>query len=306
MKKIVVLAFFAGLVAGALAVLGVMELERTFVSVRDEALLQRLRAAHADLGRRISALEGTARRQSGSVLRAVAPSLRQRVTRVVVRECILPAPDSVSQTPSAILNSGILADSRPKDGVDSAPAALVPPAVAVNATFPAPSLLSSSSATPSALQIEERAADGRSGSRAESQAPAATAYARALGLYESGRYAQSRDAFTAFSRSFPRSPLAPNALYWIGETWYAQQRFEQARHAFAQVSTRYPRHAKSADALLKQAYSAFKSGNPALARRLLGRLDACYPGSHASLLGREARRKMRGHVDSGSLVTARG
>ncbi len=304
MKKIVVMAFLAGLVAGVLATLGVVGLERAFVSPRDAAIL-RLKVAHAGQGRQSFALARSARPGSGSILQAVAPSLRQRVAPVVLRECILPSDASIFQTPVKIQDFEANPD-QPRADTAEEPALVAPSTPAANATLLSPSQLFESAATASTHRVGERTEEGKDGAPDLLGASSAAVYARAFALYESGRYAQSRDAFDAFARAFPRNSLVPNALYWIGETWYAQQRFARAGEAFALVPSRYPRHAKSADALLKQAYSALRSGNPTLARRLLDRLDAGYPGSRASILGREALRAMRGRAESGSQVTARG
>ncbi len=299
MKKIVVLAFLAGLMAGVLATLTVVGLLP--VASRDAAIL-RLKVAHADQGRQFSALERSARPGSGSILRAAAPSLRQRVTPVVVRECILPAGDAIFQTPSTSQPPELSPD---QSEADMAEESVPLPAPVANATLAPPSQRSASIAPPPD-RAQERAGDGKGDSPALAAASPATVYARALALYESGKHVQAREAFEAFMRAFPQSSLAPNALYWIGETWYAQQRFARAGEAFALVPSRYPRHAKSADALLKQAYSALRSGNPTLARRLFDRLDAGYPGSHASVLGRAALRAMRGRAESSSQAAARG
>lgn len=144
---------------------------------------------------------------------------------------------------------------------------------------------------------------------AKPPAPARTPeqqYAAALKSYEAQHYEQARKQFAAFMDTFQGHKLLPNALYWTGETWYAQGRYERAAQAFAQVVQSYPRHAKSPDALLKLAYAAMRQGRLDQARTYLDRLEASYPDSRASRLGRQARSKLQGRNEFEMLAVACG
>ena len=46
-------------------------------------------------------------------------------------------------------------------------------------------------------------------------------------------------------------PLAGNAQYWLGETYYVRKDYENAATAFALGYQKYPKSAKAADDLLK-------------------------------------------------------
>jgi tol-pal system protein YbgF len=131
-------------------------------------------------------------------------------------------------------------------------------------------------------------------------------YARALKSYQNGRHALAREQFAAFMRDFPRHRLLPNALYWTGETWYAEARYDRAMEYFTQVVQDHPRHAKSADALLKLAYSALRQGQPVQAGVYLQQLETRYPDSPASRLGRQARGRIQGCNESITVALARG
>ncbi len=158
-----------------------------------------------------------------------------------------------------------------------------------------------------AVKAKESAA---SASASKKKAAAETApeqeYARALKSYQNGRHAQAREQFAVFMQNFPGHKLLPNALYWTGETWYAQARYERAMKFFSQVVQDHPRHAKSADALLKLAYSALRLGQPGQAGDYLQQLEARYPESPASRLGRQARGRIQGCNESKTVAMARG
>jgi tol-pal system protein YbgF len=191
------------------------------------------------------------------------------------------AEDSPSPSP---LRS-VKADAPAQNATDAAPEAGV-------MSSPAPTLKSSGSKKDSMSPV--RAADPKKD------------YARALKSYEDGRHAEARERFTAFLSAFPGHPLAPNALYWSGETWYAQARYDRAAENFAQVVQNYPRHAKSPDALLKLAYSAMRQGRLEQAGVYLRQLESRYPDSPASRLGRQARSRLQGQSGSKGVVLARG
>ena len=118
-----------------------------------------------------------------------------------------------------------------------------------------------------------------------SAAPARTeqnAYDMALGLYRTGRFAQAEKAFQAFLEAYPNSRLTPNALYWIGETFYSRGMFSDAIFAFKDVQARFPRHGKTPDSLLKTALAYAKLGDSQNAELHLAVLKEDWPKSEAA------------------------
>jgi tol-pal system protein YbgF len=81
------------------------------------------------------------------------------------------------------------------------------------------------------------------------------AYAAALAAVRADQYADSAQRFSAFVQQYPDSPLAANAYYWMGESYYVTQNYQLALDAFKAVVTRYPDSPKSPGALLKLGYS---------------------------------------------------
>jgi tol-pal system protein YbgF len=75
--------------------------------------------------------------------------------------------------------------------------------------------------------------------------------------------------FKDFQKKYPKSNLAANAQYWIGESHYALREFDQAIIEFDAVRTKYPEAAKVPAALLKQAYAFAELGENPNARLLL-------------------------------------
>ncbi|MFG6358997.1 tol-pal system protein YbgF [Taurinivorans muris] len=86
-------------------------------------------------------------------------------------------------------------------------------------------------------------------------------YDKAYNLYQKKQYAASEKVFDEFLAKYPQDVLAPNALYWKGETLYARAIYPQAIFSFKEVQTRYPKHPKTADSLLKTAMSYARLGD---------------------------------------------
>ena len=103
----------------------------------------------------------------------------------------------------------------------------------------------------------------------------------ALGLYRTGRFAQAEAAFQAFLEAYPNSRLTPNALYWMGETFYSRGMFSDAIFAFKDVQARFPRHAKTPDSLLKTALAYSRLGDRQNAELHLTVLKEDWPKSEA-------------------------
>lgn len=120
-------------------------------------------------------------------------------------------------------------------------------------------------------------------STSQTSTPASTnTYDGAMNLYKSRQYADSEKAFDAFLRANPNSPLAPNAIYWKGETYYARGLYPQAIFAFKEVQTRYPKHSKAPDSLLKTAMSYEKLGDTENANLHYTVLIEDFPSSSAA------------------------
>ena len=77
-------------------------------------------------------------------------------------------------------------------------------------------------------------------------------YEHALSLLMiTARYDTAERAFKAFLASHGEHPLAANAQYWLGETYYVRKNYADAAAAFIEGYTRYPEGPKAADNLLK-------------------------------------------------------
>lgn len=126
---------------------------------------------------------------------------------------------------------------------------------------------------------------------ASTPAEAAAQYNKGLEILKAGQIEAARKAFTDFLAQNPSSPLVPNALYWLGETWYADKNFPQAILTFKEVTRRFPEHHKAAAALLKIGMSYERTGDTDNAAFYWKALLDGYPKSEPAGL---ARQKLKG------------
>jgi tol-pal system protein YbgF len=104
-------------------------------------------------------------------------------------------------------------------------------------------------------------------------------YRNALMLYGKNRVADSRRAFQDVFDADPTGELADNALYWIGETYFAAGDFTNASKYYRRVTTEFADQNKAPDALYKIAVALERTGDLALARKTLQEVIERYPYS---------------------------
>ena len=80
------------------------------------------------------------------------------------------------------------------------------------------------------------------------------AYDSAFEMLKQSRYQDAVEQFQAMVNTWPDSPLADDALYWMAEANYVNREFEAALNGFRAVVERYPDSARLPEAMLKVGY----------------------------------------------------
>jgi tol-pal system protein YbgF len=112
-------------------------------------------------------------------------------------------------------------------------------------------------------------------------------YDAALDQFKGGNYAAATGSFAGFIKTYPKSPLAPSAQYWIGNAQFAQRDFRGAIATQRQLIAAYPDSQKVPDALLNIATSQAELGEAPQSRRTLDELIAKHPQSEAAAKARQ-------------------
>lgn len=108
------------------------------------------------------------------------------------------------------------------------------------------------------------------------------AYEVAFDALKAGRYAESAQLFQDFLQAYPSGAYAPNAYYWLGESYYVTQNYALAQQQFQMLLDRYPTHDKAPGALLKVGLSQFGQKQLRDAEATLSQVSTRYPGTDAA------------------------
>lgn len=118
------------------------------------------------------------------------------------------------------------------------------------------------------------------------------AYDAAFATLKAGRPADASSQFLAFLQQYPNGVYTPNALYWLGESYYVTQNYEPAREQFQTLVDRYPTHDKAPGALLKLGLAQQGLKQLDAAERTFGTVVSRYPGTDAARVAQDRLRAL--------------
>ncbi len=178
------------------------------------------------------------------------------------------------EQPSAPL--GAPAGAAPSAAPAAAPAA--PPAIAPTPPASAPPAVAAAQTTiaPAPSDAEARAYEAGQGQR------------------RIGNYQGAITAFQAFIDQYPKSPLAPRAQYWIGDSYYNLRDFKRSIAAQQKLIATYPGSSSVPDALLNTASSQIELGDMRGARTTLDGIVTRYPTSEAAVKAKRRLANLKG------------
>jgi tol-pal system protein YbgF len=116
----------------------------------------------------------------------------------------------------------------------------------------------------------------------DDQAREVKAYDAASNLFRRNDFPSAIDAFRAFVKDFPDSPLAANAGYWIGISYANMHDYKNALATQEALIAKFPQSAKAPDAMLAVAAIQSEQGDSGSARNTLEDIVARYPSSEAA------------------------
>ncbi|HML44227.1 MAG TPA: tol-pal system protein YbgF [Hyphomicrobium zavarzinii] len=118
-------------------------------------------------------------------------------------------------------------------------------------------------------------------------------YETAYGHLLQQDYGAAQAGFRDFLKSYPQDPLAPNALYWLGESHYVQRNYADAAEAFDLVISAYGTSGKAADAQLKRGMALAQLGKRQDACTSLRAVTSKYPNAPAHLKAKADSERQR-------------
>ena len=118
-------------------------------------------------------------------------------------------------------------------------------------------------------------------------------YNVAFDALKAGRFADASELFLSFLELYPAGMYTPNALYWLGESYYAAGKYVLAQQQFLDLVDRFPGHDKAAGGLLKLGLSQYNAGDATAAEATLLQVGQRYPGSDAARTAADRLRTLR-------------
>jgi len=106
--------------------------------------------------------------------------------------------------------------------------------------------------------------------------------------YAAAQWSLAVTGFDAFLKTFPRSEMADDAQFYIGETYYFQNRWPDAVAAYNQVIQNYPMTNAVPDAYYKRGLAQERLGQLDAARESWNTAVTKYPDSDAGRLAKQA------------------
>jgi tol-pal system protein YbgF len=109
--------------------------------------------------------------------------------------------------------------------------------------------------------------------------PEESLYESALAKFRAGQSEEALAGFKHFLGKYPKSKLADNAQFWIGECYFSLRQYEQAILAYQEVIKNYPQGNKVPNAMLRQALAFNEINDTTSAKLLLKKIVKSYPNS---------------------------
>jgi tol-pal system protein YbgF len=118
-------------------------------------------------------------------------------------------------------------------------------------------------------------------------------YELTLTRFKEEKYEEALSGFESFLKKFPRSDLADNAQFWVGECYMAIKQYERAILAYQDVIQLYPKGNKVPNAMLRQALAFNEIGDKTSLKTLLKNIIKKFPNSSEAKVAKIRLEKMK-------------
>lgn len=116
----------------------------------------------------------------------------------------------------------------------------------------------------------------------------------AMNMLAKSQYDDASGTFRAFVDANPNDPLAPQALYWLGDIAYVQKDFSSAARAFVEELKKYPTSPRAAESMLKLGQSLLAMDQKQEGCTTLRALAEKYPQASTTVLNEAAALRKAG------------
>ncbi len=108
-------------------------------------------------------------------------------------------------------------------------------------------------------------------------------YNAALQAFQAGQYPEAETGFKAFLAANPAHRLSPDAIFYIGETYFQRSRPREAAEQYLKVTTDYSKSSRAPESMVRLGQTLAELGNSEQACATLGEFGKRYPTASASV-----------------------
>ena len=108
------------------------------------------------------------------------------------------------------------------------------------------------------------------------------AYDDALKAFQAGNLKKADQDFSSFARKYSASPYLPLALYWGGNSKYANKDYAGAISQLQQLIKKYPNHPRIPTAMVTLGNAQLESGQKTAAKKIFNEIITKYPDTDAA------------------------
>ena len=108
-------------------------------------------------------------------------------------------------------------------------------------------------------------------------------YNSAVQAFQGGQYQQAEDGFKAFMAANPGHRLTPDAVFFIGESYFQRARPREAAEQYLKVTTDYARSSRAPESMVRLGQTLIALGNKDQACETFAEFGRRYPSASASV-----------------------
>jgi tol-pal system protein YbgF len=112
-------------------------------------------------------------------------------------------------------------------------------------------------------------------------------YDRAMQLFRAGDFPAARDGFTRYLGLYPKTDLAKNVQFWLGECYFAEKKYDEAIVAYDKLVKEYPKSEKASSAWLKMGMAFLEKGDKDAGKIALRKVIRDYPQSNQAQIAQK-------------------
>ena len=112
-------------------------------------------------------------------------------------------------------------------------------------------------------------------------------YDQAMQLFRSGDFPKAREGFTRYLGLYPKTDLASNAQFWLGECYFAEKNYSDAIRAYDKMVKEYPKSEKASSAWLKIGMAFLELGDKDAGKIALKKVIKDYPQSSQAQIAQQ-------------------